>query len=104
MTTPVYDRIGNDYDTTRRADPYLATRMAHLLEVQAGGHYVDLACGTGNYTIALACRGGSWTGIDASAAMIEQARRKTSRIHWQCGTAESLAIHGPYDSVLCSLA
>ena len=101
----VYDQIGHDYDITRRADPYLATRMADLLELKAHGRYLDLACGTGNYTLSLASRAGTWTGVDASATMIAQAREKAPQVNWQCAPAEQLsAADASYDGVLCSLA
>jgi SAM-dependent methyltransferase len=101
----LYDRIGVGYDATRRADPYLATRMAHLLGLRGQGRYLDLACGTGNYTASLATRGGQWTGIDAAITMIEQARTKSDRVRWEVGNAEGIcAADGTYDGVLCSLA
>ena len=103
--TAIYDQIGTDYDITRRADPYLATRMAHLLELRSGKRYLDLACGTGNYTASLASRAGRWTGLDASTVMVEQARAKSPAVNWVCGSAEELTdADATYDGVLCSLA
>ena len=52
--TPVYDRIGAGYDRTRRADSYIVERIAGHLSLQDNGMYLDVACGTGNYTGALA--------------------------------------------------
>ncbi len=75
---PVYDRIGAGYDVTRRADPYIAERLAHHLLLQNIGIYLDVACGTGNYTRVLAGRGRNWIGIDVSSRMIGLARAKTS--------------------------
>jgi ubiquinone/menaquinone biosynthesis C-methylase UbiE len=46
-----YDAIGIGYDSTRRPDLRIAARIQALLEPRAGGHYLDVACGTGNYTI-----------------------------------------------------
>jgi SAM-dependent methyltransferase len=89
----------------RCADPYLATRMAHLLRLRGDGRYLDLACGTGNYTISLAARGGKWTGLDIALTMIEQARAKSDQVHWEVGRAEEMrAADGTYDGVLCTLA
>ena len=56
----LYDSIGIEYDTTRRADPYIAGRLAHHLALSKGGTYLDLACGSGNYTNALSARAGRW--------------------------------------------
>jgi hypothetical protein len=44
-----YDTIGIGYDTTRRAGPRIAGRLLALLEPVAGGLYLDIACGTGNF-------------------------------------------------------
>jgi SAM-dependent methyltransferase len=79
--------------------------MAHLLGLRRNGRYLDLACGTGNYTVSLATRGGLWTGVDAAVTMIEQAQAKSSAVHWELGEAQRIAAaDGTYDGVLCSLA
>lgn len=57
MTTALYDQIGVGYDATRRADGYIVDRLANLLKLRSGASYLDVACGTGNYTLALAARG-----------------------------------------------
>ena len=59
----LYDRIGGGYDVTRRADPIIAGRLAHHLALGSSGNYLDIACGTGNYTSTLAAVGGTWTGV-----------------------------------------
>ena len=54
-------------------------RSFGLLEPRPGAHLLDVGCGTGDDVLALADRvrpGGRATGIDASAAMIEEARRR----------------------------
>lgn len=50
----MYNQIGNGYDATRCADPEILNAMARLLSVREGRLYVDVACGTGNYTVELA--------------------------------------------------
>src|SRR5688500_1093227 len=67
---PLYDRIGTHYDVTRRADPYLVERLSHHLGGEPTGTYLDLACGTGNYTVAVAHTGRRMHGIDQSQRMI----------------------------------
>ena len=81
-TTPLYDSIGVGYDTTRRADPYIASRLWYHLGVAEGGLYLDVACGTGNYTTVLASRGGVWHGIDQSRQMLGPAQQKGSSVCW----------------------
>lgn len=52
---PVYDSIGKNYDTTRKADPYLAARMFSFLKMDdPDATYLDIGAGSGNYTCALA--------------------------------------------------
>src|SRR5260370_39047567 len=66
----IYQRIGHGYDLTRRADPYITSRLAFHLQIHPDCRYLDVACGTGNYTHALAKTGGAWSGLDQSAAML----------------------------------
>ena len=72
----LYDRIGREYDATRRADPRIAQRVFSLLNPSKGGKYLDLACGTGNYTIALRNMGLMIRGMDQSELMISRARKR----------------------------
>jgi ubiquinone/menaquinone biosynthesis C-methylase UbiE len=85
----LYDQLGADYDTTRRADPYIAQRLAYHLILERPGNYLDIACGTGNYTSTIAAMGINMTGADQSANMIEQARAKEGPVRWQVADATS---------------
>ena len=101
----LYDRIGRDYDLTRKADPRIAQRILSLLNASNGGAYLDLACGTGNYTIALSNMGLMIHGIDQSELMISRAKEKAAQMEWQVGDAEALPF--PAESlqgVTCILA
>jgi SAM-dependent methyltransferase len=101
----LYDRIGQGYDRTRRADPAIAETLARLLEPMPGRRYLDLACGTGNYTRALADRGGEWTGIDASRTMLDAARLQPDGITWRLADVSALPFDDQaFDGVLCTLA
>lgn len=89
----LYDRIGVGYDATRKADPWIASRLADYLRIGKGERYIDVGCGTGNYTIALASRGARITGIDASREMLDTARAKApdnAALSWQLARAEAL--------------
>jgi SAM-dependent methyltransferase len=63
---------------------------------------VDLACGTGNTTIPWTRQQG-WTvvGVDHSAAMLRQARKKSSQVRWYCQDLRSLALKERADVVTC---
>lgn len=86
----LYDEVGGHYDRTRRADPVIAGRLYELLQPEPGQICLDIGCGTGNYTIALAQLGLAMTGVDASAAMIAQARAKAPEIPWHVADATQL--------------
>ena len=62
----IYDAIGTGYNSTRQADPYLTSRLLYFLKPQPGKLYLDIGCGTGNYTIALSNQGLNFTGVEPS--------------------------------------
>lgn len=87
-----YDKIGIQYNQTRKADPYLVSRLFHHLNPQPKGQYLDIGCGTGNYTLVLHQKGVSLTGIDPSEEMLKKARSKDSDITWIQGEAENIPL------------
>ena len=74
----LYDQIGDGYDTTRRADPAIVRRLAAYLALAPGRRYLDVGCGTGNYTAALAALGGVWHGVDPFAPNAGGGERKSA--------------------------
>lgn len=101
----LYNFIGEGYDTTRHSDPLITQRLRQLLGPSDDGLYLDVACGTGNYTIALAATGGSWVGIDTSDKMIDAARRKSVDVEWHVADATSLPFPaGRVSGTVCVLA
>lgn len=103
--TAKYDRIGNEYDTTRRADPFLTERLAFHLDINPAGKYLDIACGSGNYTTALSMLGGRWSGIDQSPVMLEKARSKSPEVDWYEGQVDELPFDNKsFDGTTCTLA
>lgn len=104
-TVSLYDSIGAGYDSTRRADPYLAARLTHHLALVPDGHYLDLACGTGNYTTVMAAQAGRWIGVDSSAHMLQMARHKGAPVLWHQADASALPFTaGCFQGILCTLA
>ncbi len=73
----IYNTIGEKYDSTRTADPEIVSTLATLLNIDAKKTYLDIACGTGNYTIELNKIGGNWFGFDQSQKMLHEASRTT---------------------------
>jgi len=92
-----YDRLGTHYNQTRRADPFIAKRLYQLLSANPEGQYLEIGCGTGNYTHALANNGLNMMGIDPSVKMLETAKSISSEIDWKIGSAEKTDL--PDDSV-----
>jgi SAM-dependent methyltransferase len=100
-----YDAIGSGYDSTRRPDPRIAERILALLEPRAGGHYLDVACGTGNYTNSLHDRGLDVVGIDQSKTMLDAARGKYPTMKWQQADVTKLPFpDGSFDGIICTQA
>ncbi len=79
----IYDKIGVDYDITRRVDPLMLSKLASLLDIHSSKKYLDVACGTGNYTSELANFGGKWAAFDHSQQMLSEARTKSCLVNWQ---------------------
>jgi len=101
----IYEQIGKSYDLTRRADPEIVARLAVHLQIKSNSSYLDVGCGTGNYTLALAKYGGIWHGLDQSKEMIDAATNKSNIVAWQVAEAESLPYpDGTFSGVLCTLA
>ncbi|MBM3946068.1 MAG: class I SAM-dependent methyltransferase [SAR202 cluster bacterium] len=101
----LYDRIGRTYDVTRRADPYITSRLLSLLSPTPQVAYLDVACGSGNYTSALAARGVRMVGLDLSPLMLRSARGKSSSVSWVNANAASLPFpNGVMGGAVCTLA
>ncbi|MEM6348203.1 MAG: class I SAM-dependent methyltransferase [Bacteroidota bacterium] len=99
-----YDRIGKTYNDTRKADPYLLGRMQALLQCKAGQRVLDIGCGTGNYTIALAAAGLEMLGVEPSMQMLETARSRNASLSWHLGKAENIPLaDSSVDAALASL-
>ena len=93
-----YDKIGIGYDSTRRADRYLSQKMFDFIHSgREQSLYVDVGCGTGNYTSALYEMGLNFVGIDPSDEMLNKAQQKNNEITWKKGTAENIEL--PSESI-----
>jgi ubiquinone/menaquinone biosynthesis C-methylase UbiE len=94
-----FDKIGSNYNLTRQADKFLVERFYSLLNPIKDGIYLDIGCGTGNYTIEIEKKGLKVIGIDPSNEMLAKAKKRNNKIDWRIGTAEktnleSLSIDG----------
>lgn len=102
---PIYDQIGRSYDETRSADPNIVTTICKLLSPKTDGHYLDIGCGSGNYTVALAQQGHQMTGIDISEKMLGKARKKSQSVSWHNCDAKKLQFNDcEFNGAICILA
>ncbi len=101
----LYDSIGSTYARSRRADPAIAQALARELRLTPSGNYLDLGCGTGNYTVALSGQGGEWSALDVSEVMLGQAREKSRTVSWVQSSADAIPFpNAAFDGAICTLA
>ena len=99
-----YDITGRNYNYTRKADPYLVRLMRTMLNPKKGSTYLDIGCGTGNYTVALSEDGTQFIGVDPSSVMLQEAKQKNANITWTLGNAEHIPYKGQmFSGALASL-
>lgn len=87
-----YDNIGNNYNLTRKADKFLTQQLLHHLQPTQDGTYLDIGCGTGNYTSELQKKGLQCIGIDPSKQMLEKAKLKNDQVLWKLDSAENIGL------------
>ncbi len=99
-----YNKIGVDYNLTRKADPFLTKQLLYHLNPKRNAIYLDIGCGTGNYTNEFQKKGFQCIGIDPSKKMLEKARAKNKDIVWKIGSAESTGLsNNSVDGIIGSL-
>jgi SAM-dependent methyltransferase len=119
MSSFSYDAIADAYAEGVDARPYNALyerpAMLSLLPALAGTRVLDAGCGAGWYAAELAARGATVVGIDASAAMIDHARKRFAsgplgaiarQVELTVGDFQQPLpfSNGSFDGVVCSLA
>ena len=78
-------------------------RLLEGLELTPGARVLDVACGSGFVSAAATARGATAVGIDASSAMLHQARSEHPDAAFHLGNAESLPFaDGEFDAVACN--
>jgi len=101
----IYNRIGMSYDSTRKADPNIVVKLLNHLSPKKNCSYLDIGCGSGNYTHAVFNKGFKISGIDISEEMLRKARNKNSDIDWTLGDAESMPFSSnSFHGGICILA
>ncbi len=79
--------------------------LVNELGISPGQSLLDVGCGTGRHSIELARRGYVVTGLDVSAGMLEEARRRAAvanaDVSWVEADATDFAFERRFDAVLC---
>lgn len=104
-----YAGLAATYDAMA-SDPAIAAFYAEWRRALAGAArerglrirvLVDLACGTGNSTVPWSRRNRTVVGVDKSAAMLREARRKSAQVRWVRQDLRSLRLGVTADAVTC---
>ncbi len=104
---PVYDRLNKDVDYAAWAK-FCTESFRRFGRLPAEPKLVlDLGCGTGSMTIALANEGYDMTGLDLSEEMLSQAetnaREAGKNILFLHGDMTDFELYGTVDGVVCAL-
>ena len=100
----MYDQLMKDIPYEAWASYIDDTLVRHLGENRQGRIVVDMACGTGIITLALAKLGYDMIGIDISADMLSQAQAKTlgENILYLAQDMRQLDLYGTVDAAICT--
>lgn len=96
----LYDTLMDDVNYPAWLEHYRA-----LLQLSPGEKLVDLACGTGAFSIPLAKQGFAVTGVDISRNMLslaqEKARQAGARLQFICQDMQALQLPSRVSAVMC---
>jgi SAM-dependent methyltransferase len=97
---PIYDQNEFTKNTVREVDFLLEE-----LQLPPGASILDVGCGTGRHSTALARLGYAVTGIDLSARMLaraaEAARAAGVHVDWVRSDATRFSLPGKFDGAIC---
>jgi trans-aconitate methyltransferase len=80
-----------------------AKGAVELLAAKSGERILDLGCGTGTLTAEIAACGAHVVGVDRSAEMIDEARKKFPAIEFEVCEARALPFFAEFDAVFSRL-
>lgn len=99
----IYDILANYYDELVGDEIACQKWVEFTKKFARGSKLLDLACGSGDVTIALSKEGFTVRGIDFSKEMIAKAKSKdqAQRVIFEIGDMKELHDHHVYDVVTC---
>ena len=102
---PFYERFGWAYDllVADSVEPWVDAVCTALgsLEIIAPAEILDAGCGTGRHAEELTARGHSVTLVDASEALLAQARRRVPTAAAVRTDLRKLDLHASFDAIAC---
>ena len=87
----LYNSIGKNYNSTRKADARIADKLVGLLNLPQGSKIADVGAGTGNYSNAIAERGYKVIAIEPSGVMQSQ-KQDHPLVSWLTAGAEQIPL------------
>ncbi len=107
VLAPVYDRLNRDVDYTAWAAFVTENFRRFSALPQEPSLLLDLGCGTGSMTLALAEEGYDMTGLDLSEEMLSEAdsraREAGKNILFLQGDMTDFELYGTVDGIVCCL-
>ena len=108
MNPPWYERsFGKDYLLVYKHRDYESAAVEvhsimNFLKMSKCSKILDLCCGMGRHSLALAEQGYEVTGVDLSTVLLKQAREKDihHRVTWCQSDMRKLSLAGEFDAVL----
>ncbi|MBX0324158.1 methyltransferase domain-containing protein [Halomicroarcula sp. F13] len=94
----------DDYDDGHGFVHEYGRDLLTLLDPEPGERVLDLGCGTGHLTAALADSGAEAVGIDASAEMVRRARETYPSLDFERADARTYAPERSFDAVFSNAA
>jgi ubiquinone/menaquinone biosynthesis C-methylase UbiE len=99
-----YNKIGINYNKTRKADLKIFDKIFELLDSPKNKMILDVGAGTGNYANLLADKSNSLMALEPSLEMINQASAH-SYVKWINGYVENIDFDNNYfDCTICILS
>jgi ubiquinone/menaquinone biosynthesis C-methylase UbiE len=106
-----FERQSDTFDVwAEKTDDQVADRFRTALAQAGQGRVLDVACGPGVVTAAIAPRAASVVAVDATERMLEKARARCAKaglrnVQFKCGDAENLPFEeAQFDGVVTRLA
>src|SRR5262245_12412249 len=81
-----------------------AKGVVELLAAKPGERILDLGCGTGALTAEIAASGAEVIGVDRSAEMIDEARKKFPQLQFEVCDARALPFSGEFQAIFSNAA